>query len=497
MEPWPKNPLLYEINTWVWLDELSREAGRPLTLATVPGAVWDAVAALGFDAVWLMGVWERSPAGTRIAERNAGLMADFRRALPDFADQDNVGSPYCVRRYVVDAHLGGPEGLARARRQLAERGLRLILDFVPNHVALDHPWATEHPEYFIRGDAPELAAGADRFTAVAGTVYALGRDPYFPAWPDVLQLNAFAPGLRAAVIETLRDIAGQCDGLRCDMAMLLVDDVFQRTWGERAGARLRTDYWREVIPAVRAARPEFLFIAEAYWDMEWELQQQGFDFCYDKRLYDRLEHGEALGVRRHLEADPAYQAKLVRFVENHDEPRAHAAFGPSRHRAAAVAALTLPGCGLVHEGQLEGRRVRVPVFLARRPIEPPDGERTELGAFYRKLLTALRDGGFKDGSWSLCDSKGWPDNDSHRNLPCWGWLARASRCLVVVNLSEAPAQGRLSCPWDDIGGACWRLRDVLASTVYDRDGDELLSRGLYVDLPGFGVHFLEWSRRDR
>jgi hypothetical protein len=489
MKPWPRNPLLYEINTWVWLGQLSREAGRPLTLATVPGTVWDAVAGLGFDAVWLMGVWERSPAGIGIARGNPGLLADFRRALPDFTDQDNVGSPYCVRRYTVDARLGGPKALAKARGRLAERGLRLILDFVPNHVAPDHPWVKDHPEYFIQGHAADLAASPESFVSLGGKVYACGRDPYFPAWSDVLQLNAFAPGLRAAVIKTLKDIAGQCDGLRCDMAMLLLDDVFQRTWGERAGPQRPTAYWPEVIPAVREAHPGFRFMAEAYWDLEWELQQQGFDFCYDKRLYDRLSQGAAREVRLHLQADIAYQEKLVRFIENHDEPRAAEVFGPKRQRAMAMAALTLPGAGLVHEGQLEGRRVRVPVFLGRRPQEVAN---EDLSDFYRRLLAALRDKGIKDGTWRLCACEGWPDNASHQNLVAWAWRTAGSRCLVVVNLSATPAQGRVLGIWDDTPGGSWRLRDEFTSQVYERDGDEMRLHGLYVDLPAWGFHFLVW-----
>lgn len=133
MNSWTKYPQIYEINTWVWLEELSRSAGRPITLASVPDVEWDCIAALGFDAVWLMGVWERSPMGKRIAMANAGLRAEFQDALPDFKEADNVGSPYCIRRYRVDEHLGGPEALALARAKMAARGLRLILDFVPNH----------------------------------------------------------------------------------------------------------------------------------------------------------------------------------------------------------------------------------------------------------------------------------------------------------------------------------------------------------------------------
>ena len=485
----PKHPLICEINTWVWLDEFSRREGRVLTLSSVPDAEWDQIASLGFNAVWLMGVWERSPEGIRISMANDGLLADFRRALPDFTNRDNVGSPYCVRRYVVDAHLGGPEALAAARNKLAQRGLRLILDFVPNHVAPDHPWVTTHPEYFIQGDDEDLRRDPASFVSAGGRVLACGRDPYFPAWPDVLQLNAFDPGLRSAAVETVQEIADQCDGVRCDMAMLMMSNVFERTWGGRAGTRPDSDYWPYLIPAVKGRHPAFQFIAEAYWDLEWELQQQGFDYCYDKRLYDRLEHDPAESARLHLCADLPYQEKLVRFIENHDEPRAAAAFTPEKHRAAAVTALTLPGARLVHEGQVVGRRVRLPVFLARRPEESPD---SDLLAFYRTLLGALSRGDSFSGSWRLCERSGWSGNDSYMNLVTWCWQKGDSRCLLVVNLSEAPAQGHVRLPWDDLDGGSYRLKDVFTAEVYDRTGNAMCGEGLYVDLPAWGFHFLEW-----
>lgn len=490
MSGWSRNPTIYEINTWVWLSELSERFGTSVTLGSIPEAEWNAVAAYGFDAVWLMGVWERSPAGIVISNRNENLIGEFRRALPDFRQQDNVGSPYCVRRYVVDQHLGGPDGLASARRELAKRKIRLILDFVPNHVAQDHPWVTAHPEYFVQGKTADASGDPNSFVKLGDRIFAYGRDPYFPPWQDVLQLNAFQPDLREATLETVLSIAGQCDGIRCDMAMLLLNQIFERTWGSRAGKPPATEYWRDLIPDVKKAHSEFLFVAEAYWDLEWELQQQGFDFCYDKRLYDRLNHDGAETIRLHLSADLAYQAKLLRFIENHDERRAAATFSPEKQRAAAVAIATLTGARLFHEGQFEGRKMRLPVFLCRRPAETPD---QRLQIFYQWLLDAINSPVFREGQWALCKCAGWPDNSSYQHLVAWSWFKDNDRYLIVVNLSDSAVQGMVQCSWDDLRGKTWRLADVLSGQSYDRNGDEMRDRGLYVDLKPWNCHFFRMS----
>jgi hypothetical protein len=488
MSTWSRYPIIYEINTWVWLQELGRSKKAPVTLATVPKKEWDAIAALGVDAVWFMGVWERSPAGIAVSMGNQGLLADFNRALPDFTAADNVGSPYCVRNYVVDEHLGGPAGLADARKELARRGLRLILDFVPNHVAPDHPWVADHPEYFIQGDADDAHNDPASFIESAGNVFACGRDPFFPAWPDVLQLNAFNEGLREAIVATVNSIADQCDGVRCDMAMLLLNDIFQRTWGERAGARPTGEYWPEMIAAVRKQHPGLLFMAEAYWDLEWQLQQQGFDFCYDKKLYDRMEHGAAEGIRQHLLADLSYQAGMVRFIENHDEPRAAAAFPSAKGRAAAVAVLTLPGARLLHEGQFQGLKVRLPVFLGRRPAEPLD---QDLSDFYGRLLQETGRDLFRNGQWRLCERSGWSDNQSCRDILAWCWDRHDQRCLVVVNFSDEASQARVHVPWEDLPGRSWHLVDLLSGESFQRYGDEIRDAGLFVDLNPWQCHVVQ------
>jgi Alpha amylase, catalytic domain len=477
------HPFLYEINTWPWLHQLSVDTGRRVDLASVPDEQWDAVADLGFDAVWLMGVWERSPAGVTVALANADLVAGFRATLADYAADDVVGSPYCIRGYEVDRSLGGGAALASARAALARRGLGLILDFVPNHVAPDHPWTTEHPERFVQGTTQDLRDDPASFVDVAGRVLANGRDPYFPAWPDVVQLNAFSAALRWAVVDTLRRIADQCDGVRCDMAMLVMNDTFGRTWQGRAGDAPADDYWPTIIPAVHESHPGFRFIAEAYWDLEWALQRQGFDFCYDKRLYDRLVHGDAGQVWSHLSGDPAYQAGLVRFIENHDEPRAASVLEPAREKAAAVTTLTQTGARLVHQGQMEGRKVHLPVFLGRFPPEPTDAD---LAEFHHSLLAALGDPTFRTGTWRLCTRAGWPGDDSFENLVAWCWDG-GPRWLVVVNLSAARAVGHVRAPWDDLRGQLCRLVDPTNDVSYDRAGDDLCD-GLYVELGPWHWH---------
>jgi hypothetical protein len=489
MTEWPDRPVIYEVNTAIWLSDLSRAAGRRVTLADVPASAWDEVTPGGIDAVWLMGVWERSPAGLELANANAGLQASFREALPDLRPDDVIGSPYCVRQYVVDASFGGPAALAAARAVLAARGIRLLLDYVPNHVAPDHPWVTSHPELFVNGGEADIEADPAAWVRAAGHILAHGRDPYFPPWPDVVQLDAFSPALRTATATTLTGIAAQCDGIRCDMAMLMINQIFAKTWGGRTGPEPAEEFWPTVIAELRRAQPRTVLIAEAYWDMEWALQQQGFDFCYDKRLYDRIVDRDVPGVRDHLRAGLDYQSRLLRFLENHDEPRIADKLPGDAERAAAVAVATLPGATLWHEGQFEGRRVRPPVFLSRRPDEPLD---TGLAGWYHRLLAAVAGDQVRSGAWQLLEAAGWPDNDTCRNLLAWSWTG-AGRHLVVVNFSAEPAQGRVGLGWTDLRGRGWTLTDLIDDRVFERNGDELADQGLYVGLPPWGCHLLAVS----
>ena len=276
------------------------------------------------------------------------------------------------------------------------------------------------------------------------------------------------------------------DGCLATMAMLVMSEVFAHTWGDRVGQPPSTDYWSAVIPAVREAHPGFLFLAEAYWDLEWALQQQGFDYCYDKRLYDRVLHGPAEQVRLHLVADDEYQHGLIRFVENHDEPRAASAFGSIRSPVAAVTSLTQTGGRLVHNGQLEGATVHLPVFLGRYPKEQTD---ETLLAFYRTFLPAVADPTFRNGSWRLCERSGWPGDDRYQNLVAWSWEGD-TRWLIVVNLSDGTAAGLIRAPWDDLRGRMWNLSDPThpsQDVAFERSGDDLVD-GFFVEMDGWNWH---------
>ncbi|HYO89072.1 MAG TPA: alpha-amylase family glycosyl hydrolase, partial [Candidatus Limnocylindrales bacterium] len=332
--------ILYEINTPVWLQGLSLDYGRPITLANVPAAAVDALALPGVTMVWMMGVWERSAFGRSSALK---YKHEYHAALPDLTDDDVIGSAYSIGRYTAAEAFGGREGLASFRRQLQARGLRLMLDYVPNHVGIDHPWV-DTPGFIVRGKAEDAINRPSDFFAhhsgkVRPVVLAHGRDPYFPGWSDTAQLNIFNAKLRAEIKLTLAEIAGQCDGLRCDMAMLLLNDIFAVTWHGYIKEKPRKEFWAEVIPTVKALYPDFTFLAEVYWGKEADLLALGFDYVYDKVFYDRLITGDAVGLRQHLIAPAEYQRHTMRFIENHDEPRAFTALGPQRSYPAAAVLL--------------------------------------------------------------------------------------------------------------------------------------------------------------
>src|SRR5262245_36058848 len=493
----PLYPSLYLINTRVVLQELGRGVRRAATFDDIPDTMLDEIAGHGFDWAWFLGVWQTGPMAREVSRSNPAWRKEYREQLPDLKDEDITGSPFAISAYTPHAEFGGRDALLRLSERVRGRGLRLMLDFVPNHTAPDHAWRFGRPEFYIQGSPEALARDPQSFwqlnTKNGLAVFARGRDPYFPAWADVLQLNYRHAGLRAAMIETLNQIAELSDGVRCDMAMLVQPAVFGRTWGDASIPADRSPpvdapFWIEATSQVKARHPGFLFMAEVYWDLEWELQQQGFDYTYDKRLYDRLKGQQAEPVRKHFWADPEFQRRSARFLENHDEDRAASVFPWQIHQAAAIITFLAPGLRFFHEGQFDGRRVRPSMHLGRRPAEASN---PAVRQFYDRLLPVLKRPEVRDGRWQLRECRpAWGDNPTWNNFLACTWEAGNQRLLAVVNYG--PTQGQCHIPVSaELAGRRYCLHDLLSDARFDWNGDDLAAKGLFVDLPPWGYHVFE------
>lgn len=435
-----ENPSLYQINTRVFLTELSKKLGRQATLDDFPDGILDKLALQGFTWVYFLSVWQTGSIGQKISQSHPGWKEGFLSDIPDLKDEEICGSGFAISDYKLHTHFGDADALRRLRTRLNARGLKLMLDFVPNHTAIDHVWVASNPEFYIQGDEDSIAAAPQNFIRINSTIFAHGRDPYFDGWPDTLQLNYGNPQFCNKMRSELARIASDCDGLRCDMAMLILPDVFRRTWGIEI-----EPFWSETINGIRKTHPDFVFMAEVYWDREWDLQQLGFDFTYDKRLYDRLREADARKVRDHFRADIDYQKRSARFLENHDEPRAAGTFPFSRHQAAAVLTFLCPGLRFFHQGQFEGYRKRVSVHIARKPDEPID---RDVNLFYEKLLSCVQLPVVHEGEWTLLDcAAAWEGNWTNDCFIAFSWTSSGDgKVVVVVNYANNQSQCYVNVP---------------------------------------------------
>lgn len=488
------HPHLFEANARLLLRRISAKYGRPLTLASIPQEEWEHLADLGFDMVWLMGVWRRSQASRREALRDPALQKSYSLALPDWNEDDVGGSPYAVNDYSLDPALGTEAELSEVKTKLNRLSIRLMLDFVPNHLALDHEWTAIHPQWFVNGSPEQVIARPDWFFSASGGIYlAHGRDPYFPAWTDTVQVNYFSPEAREAMTGELLRVARYCDGVRCDMAMLVLNETFEKVWGDVLPdlPRPQTEFWPDAIRRVRADYPDFTFLAEVYWGLETRLLDMGFNFAYDKTLHDLLRNSGPADVSRYLRQAPiGLQDRLARFIENHDEARAAHGFGRKRSLAAATAISTLPGLRFYHDGQLEGKRVKTPIQLIREPHEHPD---EALHSYYLNLLRIASSPVFHEGEWQMLEClPAWAGNASHGNLLAWSWQHAEDLCIAVINLGQHRSQGRVPFSLAEIGRTV-TFTDNLTGAAYEYEATEIRKDGIYVDLDEYQSHIMQVS----
>lgn len=520
------HPLLYQINTRVFLYELGRSISTTspthATLKDIPDTFLDAIAAKKFNYVWMLGVWQTGKIGPTISKTHPDLQGEYLRTLPDLSQDDICGSPFSIARYTVHRDFGGNDELSELRERLNERGIGLILDFVPNHMALDHFWCKEHPDYLIQGTEEDLTRDPGNWyryspdsapPVEAQPIFAHGRDPFFAGWTDTVQLNYSSIDLQKTMYAELRGVATMCDGVRCDMAMLLLPEVFARTWRGSIPNQEIQCFWRYSLPTLKKEFPKFITLAEVYWDLEWELLSRGFDYAYDKTLYDRLLHPEKVSIQSHypaasqacsasahFSAPCEYQHHLVRFLENHDEPRVAGTLHTDNHKAAAIITFLSPGMRFFHMGQFEGKGVRIPVHLRRGPLELEDKELVE---WYAELLPIVSECSGEETRWSkLTPTPAWEGNESWRAVIA-SWIStKENLLLVAVNYSVNRAElylpigelPQLITPHDQYltkeGAPRTHIRflDIFTGIAYERDYQELLARGLYLDIPAWGHH---------
>ncbi len=487
------NPKLYEINTRVWIQQF----GKISSLLDVPAEYFKKLADKGIDIIWLMGIWNTSQHVIDKYCFSYDLVSSYSRSLKDWTKEDVIGSPYAIDNYEINPLLGSCKDLHDFKEKLNSLGIKLFLDFVPNHFSAESKIIKSNPEIFLQGDEELLSRDSYTFYKPeinASKVFAHGRDPLFPAWTDTVQVNYYNDNARDFMIGKLFEIAGLCDGVRCDMAMLPLNNVFYNTWigviNKFSYKKPEKEFWEIAIKKIKSRYRDFIFLAEAYWDLEWDMQQLGFDFVYDKRLTERLSYNDIGGLKFHLAADKVFQMKSVRFLENHDEPRAVARFGKYKSLAAAVVINTIMGMKFFYDGQFEVKKVKIPVQLRREPEEKIS---KTVRNYYEKLLAITKDDIFIYGTWEmLFPVSAGEANKSFENFFAWQWTMETKRIIVVINYSENTSQCRIKFDIKTNKKEI-TLNDLITGETYVREVKEIINHGLFIELRSYQSHILSFT----
>jgi len=469
---------MYEISTRPWLYNLTLKYSKPITtLSAIPIAEFQAIAALGFDMVWMMGVWSLGKYGLNYDRTNPGLLQSYAQTLPGYTTDDIIGSPYAVTNYTCNPQLGSDADIAALRQLLASVGLKLMLDYVPNHTAVDCAWTTTEVNYYVRANG----TGPYDPSRYLSNGIAYGWAGWGDSWQDTAQINIWNPQTRIARTNELLHVASLADAIRCDMAFLLLNDQFEQIWSTQLAywnfSRPTTEWWADAIATVKSKYPGTIFLAEVYSPYEPALQSNGFDYTYDKTLHDKLGSGDLNAVRGWITGNSAYFAShSAHFIDNHDEPRGASYFGSWwRSDAAALLTYTLPGMRFFYMGDFEGYVNKLDVHLRREASEPTVAQAY---SFYQTFLSIINAPVFKLGQWQYMNVQG-----NNTPLIAFHWSYNNDRRLCVINFSnQQQGWGTIVLPDAQPvnGNDTIPITDLLSGTVYERSASELRTTGLNV-----------------
>lgn len=474
---------LYEITTRPYLYLLSQKLNKQCTIRDIPEQEFDDWQNKGFEYVWFMGVWELGPNGLKLSREDYGCIQSYNENLPGWTNDDVIGSPYCIVQYNINPTIGTLDDIKWLREQLHKRGMKLMLDFVPNHSAFEAPELAAHKNYYIWTSNPYQDT-----SRYASNGIAYGKEYESSSWTDTAQYNYFDLEFRQFQIKKLKFIASIADGVRCDMSHCVLNDVFERCWQNELRAlgynKPSTEFWKDATTAVKAEYPDFIFLAESYHDNEPKLIECGFDYAYDKIPYDKLVYNNVYEFTQQIWARSRdYKSHGCFFTENHDEKRAVAAFETyQKANAAAALLLTLPGMRFFNMYQWEGPRNRVVVQLRRAAPEAPN---IECIHFYDKLFEILKLKCMKYGEFTQINVEG------SSTIPAWTYSYNNEHILVTVNYCGYRSGGYIKL--NDLPNVqSVPFKEMISGQIYYRNPSEVRNKGLFVLLEPYQVQIFKY-----
>ena len=478
------HPILYEISTRPWLYELSQKYGKSITkLKDIPTTEFDNLKKSGIEIVWMMGVWKLGTYGLEFDRKQ-----DYSGVLPDWTKDDVIGSPYSITEYECNPDIGTNEDLVWLRKQINSRGMKLMLDFVPNHSAVDAPTASSNPKLYMR--APPGKTDPSRYTD-SGIAY--GKDPYFSPWLDVIQWNYWEAETIQFMKQNLLTVLKYADGARCDMAHLILNDVFGQTWKEELDAwsysKPSNEFWEVAIKDAKSKYPNAILLAEVYEDWEIEkLNQLGFDYCYDKALLDKLE-GSAQDVNDYIHyKGESFYGHVAHFVENHDENRVvyNMQGNLEKAKAAGTIASTLGGMIFFNHGQWSGLKNKLDVHLRRGASESADSGTEN---HYKKLMQIIADSAFKGPNYYFVYNI-----SGDKELDFIGYIREVDDAHYLVVVNYASTYGCAEVPIYNMEGSGMKnVKEMFSGIEYSVDADIMRNVGLTVCLNGYQAQIFKYN----